>query len=105
MKINHTIEKQSKAYEILFKIDNMLRVAMHNVMVEKTQVDYFNINTFPSFDFKSISTLDDADCRSGEPNFNVCLNFIGFDEKTRRYAKIRRSLDKILVDFMSDGLY
>ncbi len=52
---NKQIDKQSRAYEHLFIIENLLRVAMHNVMVRAVGTDYFNEETFPEYVYKEIN--------------------------------------------------
>lgn len=51
----NSIEKQSKAYELLFLIENYLRVSMHCLMFHRKGIDYFNLTNFPPFSIKYIS--------------------------------------------------
>ncbi|MFB3895947.1 MAG: hypothetical protein ACE14V_06550, partial [bacterium] len=43
---NDQIKRQEFGYGIIFIIENLLRVSMHNIMVEKVGINYFNENVF-----------------------------------------------------------
>lgn len=76
------ISKQVKAYEITFLVENMLRVSMHNVMVKKVGVNYFNEQVFPEYECRKVL---------GQNKINVV-----------NVAKSRRGLEKpynILRDY------
>jgi hypothetical protein len=68
------ISKQARAYSLMFLIENMLRVSMHNAMVRKRGLDYFSEGYFPEYECaeirgpgKPICVVSHArDCKSSE---------------------------------------
>jgi len=52
------INKQLKAYQMIFTIENKLRVSMHNIMVKKEGSDYFTNQVFPEFKYGSLSNKE-----------------------------------------------
>ena len=81
MKNNIKVQKQADAYEILFNIENMIRVSMHNIMIEKVGISYFSEKTFPPFLYKSISKdkidiIKKANSRKqAEKKYNLSLGY------------------------------
>ncbi len=70
-----SINKQAKAYSVMFNIENILRVAMHNIMVQKIGIEYFNINIFPEYEYRELA---------GDKKINVIMK-----------AKERKKSEKI----------
>ncbi len=72
--MNHSseIDKQKKAYELTFLIENNLRVSMHNVMVKKVGINYFTESTFSDFVYekKNINVIQLAKERRGSERTN-----------------------------------
>ncbi len=81
--LENGIKKQSKAYTLLFLVENMLRVSMHNIMVSKIGTDYFREEIFPEYDClellgpgKRIDICRAASERkSFEKHINKCLGY------------------------------
>ena len=76
------IDKQIKAYEYSFLIENMLRVSMHNIMVKKEGLTYFHENIFPEYEYKGITSqkkinvVTSAKQRKGtERKYNIWLGY------------------------------
>ena len=75
-----TLEKQVRAYESIFLIENTMRVAMHNILVKKIGVDYFKEDIFPTFKYemfkKDINILQVSKERKGtEKRYNLSLGY------------------------------
>ena len=82
MKNYKNINKQLKAYESIFLIENKLRVSMHNIMVQKIGLDYFNEKVFPEYEYtnvagsKKINIRKSAFERRGtERKYNIRLGY------------------------------
>lgn len=55
MDIDNEIKKQGRGYSLIFLIENILRVSMHNIMIKKVGVDYFKKEIFPEYEYKEIN--------------------------------------------------
>jgi hypothetical protein len=81
--IENATRKQSKAYTLLFLVENMLRVSMHNIMVSKIGTDYFREDIFPEYEYlelvgpnKKINICRGAsEKKSSEKHINKCLGY------------------------------
>ncbi|MBW1741560.1 MAG: hypothetical protein JRJ42_10585 [Deltaproteobacteria bacterium] len=76
------IDKQESAYRLTFLVENMLRVAMHNVMVEKVGPSYFDEKVFPEYEYKhmgrdqKINVVQSAKQLKGtEKRYNISLGY------------------------------
>ena len=76
------IDKQKKAYELTFTIENKLRVSMHNIMVAKKGLNYFTTSTLPGFEYningqqKEVDVIKYAKQRRGkEKHYNMVLGY------------------------------
>jgi hypothetical protein len=55
--IQFQVQKQARAYSLMFIIENMLRVSMHSAMVKKKGATYFNEASFPEYEDKEVRGL------------------------------------------------
>lgn len=82
MNYDMPIDKQKRAYELTFLIENLLRVSMHNLMVKKVGVNYFVEAVFPEFEYKKISgskqiniVVEAKKRKSLERQYNITRNY------------------------------
>ena len=76
------INKQLKAYESIFLIENKLRVSMHNIMVQKIGPDYFNEKVFPEYEYTNVAGSKKINIRKSalerrgtERKYNIKLGY------------------------------
>lgn len=76
------IDKQKRAYELTFLIENLMRVAMHNIMTAKQGANYFDEKALPEFEYREIkasgkiNVVNAAKQRKGtERRYNLALGY------------------------------
>ncbi len=81
MNIETEIKKQARGYYLMFFIENILRVSMHNIMIKKEGVNYFREDVFIEYEnkdinpTKKINIINNAtELKKNEKTTNLFLN-------------------------------